>query len=237
MTVQNSSANSLHAETVDPLIQLQGVGFRVTKPSPVTILHPLDLTIMTGSSVAIVGPSGAGKTTLASIIGALQPPTSGSYRFAGREIVGLSLRELAHFRSEYLGFVFQNSHLIDERTTLANVDLGITDASIPIEIRASRGIAALEQVGLRDLYARRAGDLSGGERHRAAIARALVKRPHVLIADEPTAALDQATGQAILDLLKKSTEDGVTLIVVTHDIRAADMADCVVRIVDGCVES
>ncbi|MDN5745520.1 MAG: ABC transporter ATP-binding protein [Nocardioidaceae bacterium] len=202
-------------------------------PVRTRILQPMDLDVDRGASVAIVGPSGAGKTTLASIIGALQEPSEGSYDFAGQDVVGKSRRDLARFRSVNLGFVFQLSHLIDERSAVANVGLGLLDASMRAEQRRERSLAALEQVGLRALAERRAGDLSGGERHRVAIARALVKQPRLIIADEPTSALDQATGQAILDLLSASAGAEVTLIVVTHDQRAAEMADDVVEIVDG----
>lgn len=217
------------------LIELRGVGLEVTSPAPVRILHPLDMDVVDGASVAIVGPSGAGKTTLASIIGALQVPTEGSYRFAGTEVVGRRLRELADFRAEHLGFVFQSSHLIDERTAQANVALGITDFAATRAEREAQSLDALDWVGLAHLAGRRAGDLSGGERHRVAIARALVKSPRVVIADEPTAALDQSTGRAILELLAMVTDRGATLIVVSHDTRAADMAQQVVTIVDGRV--
>jgi ABC-type lipoprotein export system ATPase subunit len=134
-----------------------------------------------------------------------------------------------------MGFVFQNSHLIDERTAEANVDLGIVDSSLSADKRAERVADALSLVGLLPLARRRAAFLSGGERHRVALARALVKRPSVVIADEPTAALDQATGQGILDLLQAVPERGATLIVVSHDRRAAEMAEHVVTIVDGAI--
>ncbi|MFT4216738.1 MAG: ABC transporter ATP-binding protein [Micropruina sp.] len=215
------------------LIELRQVGFAVTSPVPTRILHPLDLDIAAGTAVAIIGPSGAGKTTLASLIGALQQPSEGSYRYAGWEMTGRNLGELASFRSRRLGFVFQNSHLIDERSALANVDLGITDPRVPGTDRRRRCWEALDTVGLAEVAERKAAHLSGGERHRVAVARALVKQPEVVIADEPTAALDQATGQSILDLLSGLTDGGTTLIVVTHDARAAGMADQVVSVVDG----
>jgi ABC-type lipoprotein export system ATPase subunit len=215
------------------LIQLRGVGLEVFTPASTRILHPLDLDVVAGSSVTISGPSGAGKTTLASIIGALQPPSEGAYRFAGSEMVGSSKRDLARFRSTHLGFVFQHSHLIEERSSIANVALGITDQTMSRQDRDERCEHVLDLVGLAGLAGRRAGDLSGGERHRVAIARALAKSPSVLIADEPTAALDQHTGQAILDLLAQVTARGATLIIVTHDVRAAEVADQVVSIVDG----
>lgn len=216
------------------LIELRGIGLEVAAPVPTRILHPLDLDVVAGTFVAVVGPSGAGKTTLASIVGALQRPSEGSYRYDGDELTGRGLAALARFRAQRLGFVFQGSHLIDERTTLANVELGITAPGVRRPQREATSAEALSWVGLGDDVARRrAGDLSGGERHRVAIARALVKEPQVVIADEPTAALDQPTGQAILALLARATERGATVIVVTHDERAAAMADQVVTLVDG----
>lgn len=221
---------------MNQLIELRAVGLELSSPSPTRILYPADLDITAGTSVAIVGPSGAGKTTLASIIGALRPPSEGDYTFDGGEVTGSSKRSLAALRSQNFGFVFQNSHLIDERSARANVELGLTDLTVGSDERAERCLRALESVGLAEIATRRAGDLSGGERHRVAIARALVKNPRVVIADEPTAALDRNTGMEILRLLAAVTQSGTTLIVVTHDLRAADMAQCVVHVVDGRVK-
>jgi ABC-type lipoprotein export system ATPase subunit len=217
------------------LIELREIGLEVTSPVPTRILHGVNLDVSAGGSLTILGPSGAGKTTLASIIGALQAPTSGSYRFDGKEVLGLSQRQLAAFRARHMGFVFQSSHLIDERTARANVEMGIVDNASDAAERAARAEDALELVGLGYVARRRAAHLSGGERHRVALARALVKGPSVVIADEPTAALDQATGQGILDLLATVPERGATLIVVSHDHRAAQMADRVVTVIDGTI--
>lgn len=199
------------------------------------ILQKVSIKIATGSFTAVTGPSGAGKTTLASIIGALQTPSSGSYRFEGREMTRLSNGQLAEFRSRCLGFVFQNSHLIEERSALANVELGVTAWEPDKGTRAARSAAALDRVGLQEVKTRRAADLSGGERHRVALARALVKSPAVLIADEPTAALDRANGQLVLDMLRGVADSGVTVIVVSHDDRAEAAADATIRLLDGCL--
>ncbi|GAA3647274.1 ABC transporter ATP-binding protein YknY [Nocardioides ginsengisoli] len=215
------------------LVALRGVGMEVSEPVATRILHPLDLDIAAATAVAVVGPSGAGKTTLASLIGALQQPTEGSYRFDGKEIAGMSRAGLAEFRARDVGFVFQHSHLIEERSVTANVELGLVGADLSRAERADLCTTALEWVGLAALAARRSGFLSGGERHRVAIARALVKSPRLIIADEPTAALDQETGRGILELLANATVHGATVILVTHDPRAAEYVDAVHRIVDG----
>lgn len=215
------------------LIELRDISLEVTSPVPTRILDRVTVTVRQGSTVAIMGPSGAGKTTLASIIGALQAPTAGSYHFDGQEVLDRSPRQLAAFRAKHMGFVFQSSHLIDERTALANVEMGILDPTLTPTQRNATSMDALARVGLDHIARRRAGNLSGGERHRVAVARALVKRPTVVIADEPTAALDQATGQDILDLLATVPHHGATLIVVSHDLRIAAMAEDLVHIVDG----
>ncbi|RNL60705.1 ABC transporter ATP-binding protein [Nocardioides marmoriginsengisoli] len=216
-----------------PLVMLRGVGLEVAEPVPTRILHPVDLDIESATAVAVVGPSGAGKTTLASLIGALQQPTEGSYRFDGQEVAGMSGARLAEFRARDVGFVFQHSHLIDERSVVANVDLGLVGSELHRVERAELCAAALEWVGLATLGARRSAFLSGGERHRVAIARALVKSPRLILADEPTAALDQETGREILELLANATARGATVILVTHDPRAVEYVDAVHRIVDG----
>lgn len=215
------------------LIELRAVGFGVVAPVAARILHPVNLSIEEGTYTAIIGPSGAGKTTLASIIGALQPPTEGTYQFAGRDVAGMTRVEAAQFRSSTIGFVFQQSHLIDERSTIANVTLGITASGVRRRQRAARATEALSQVGLESLATRPAGLLSGGERHRVALARAMAKRPRLLIADEPTASLDQVTGRAILTLLTAARDQGATVIVVSHDERVAELADQVVTVIDG----
>ncbi len=216
-----------------PLIRLRGIGLSVTRPVPTRILQPCSLDIHAGTSTALVGPSGAGKTTLASIIGALQPASEGSYRHAGQEIVGMNHRAGADFRARNVGFVFQHAQLIEDRCALDNVMLGLTHEDLPRVRRAEEARQALCAVGLAELAQRRAALLSGGERQRVAIARALVKQPGLVIADEPTGALDQQTGAAILDLVLGLTRIGVTVLIVTHDMRAAALADQTVRIIDG----
>ena len=212
------------------LVELDGIGLEVVQPVPTRILRPMSLAIGRGRSVAVVGPSGAGKTTLASIIGALQPASEGAYRFDGDLVDNTDPTRRAHFRRDHIGFVFQNAHLIDERDALHNVALGVVDPATDPRQVEQRARNALAAVGLAKVAGRRAALLSGGERQRVALARAIVKRPDLVIADEPTGALDQANGHAILDLLFSLD---TTVLMVTHDTTAAARADETLTIVDG----
>lgn len=216
-----------------PLVELDRVGLEIPGPVPTRILHPMSLRFPPGLAVAVVGPSGAGKSSLASIIGALQPPSEGSYRFAGQPISGTDPASRARFRRDHIGFVFQEAHLIDERTALQNVALGIVDAASDMESTFVRSRSALAAVGLSNLAQRRAALLSGGERQRVALARAIVKEPELVIADEPTGALDLANSRAVLDLLFSLD---TTVLIVTHDAAAARRADRTLIIVDGYLQ-
>lgn len=215
-----------------PLVELVGVGLTVERPVPTRILHPIRLTIPDRARISIVGPSGAGKTTLTSIVGALQPATEGEYLFRGERVDLMGAKQRAGFRAHNVGFVFQNAHLIDERSALENVALGLVDPTVEPGEVTDRCTEALQQVGLAEVANRRAALLSGGERQRVAIARAVVKGPSLLIADEPTGALDQTNGKAVLELLFSLD---ATLLLVTHDVEAATLADRVVTIVDGAL--
>jgi ABC-type lipoprotein export system ATPase subunit len=214
-----------------PLVELRGLTVDVTDPAPASLLGPLDLDIATGESVAIVGPSGAGKSTLVSVVGGMLAATSGSYRFAG-EPLATSSRDLAQFRATRIGFVFQAAHLVEDRTALENVELALTVAgrrATPMQIAED----ALAAVGVGHLLHRQARLLSGGERHRVALARAIVRSPPLLIADEPTGALDRRSGSKVLDVLLGLSTAGTAVLLVTHDPHAARRADRIVRIVDG----
>lgn len=215
------------------LVELDGVGLEITRPVPVRILHPTTLRIERGHSVAVVGPSGAGKSTLASIIGALQPASEGTYRFDGTIVDNSDPVRRAHLRRDQVGFVFQSAHLIDERDAWHNVALGITDPTSDADQTEDLARDALAAVGLGRIADRRAALLSGGERQRVALARAIVKRPTLVIADEPTGSLDQASGHAILDLLFSLD---TTVLMVTHDVSAAARADQILTIVDGILQ-
>lgn len=201
--------------------------------APATILRDVSLDIFRGASLSIVGPSGAGKSTLASIIGCLQPLSTGQYNVDGRPVHDMSSSELAQLRKTHFGFVFQASHLIEERTVLENVCLGVSDWDSSDQAIVSSAHEKMEQVGILHLAHRTARELSGGEKQRVAIARAVAKEPTILIADEPTGALDTRNGRAVLDLLYDVHAMQASVIIVTHDENAARRADRTLRIVDG----
>jgi putative ABC transport system ATP-binding protein len=216
---------------VSPVIELHEV--RKTYPGPVEVLHGIDLTIERDEQVAILGPSGSGKSTLLNLIGILDRPTSGTLVVAGQDTAALTDRRLAGLRAATIGFVFQQFFLLDYRTALDNVADGLLYTATPLRERRRRSAEVLDRVGLGDRLGHRPAQLSGGERQRVAIARALVGRPALVLADEPTGALDTANGTAVLDLLGELHDDGTTLIVITHDPSVAAAMDREIHIRDG----
>jgi putative ABC transport system ATP-binding protein len=197
------------------------------------ILGPVDLRVHRGESLAIIGPSGAGKSSLVLVVGGMVRPTQGTYRFDGLDLSAQSRRGLAAFRAAEIGFVFQAAHLVDDRTALENVALGLSAMGLRARDERSRATAQLAEVGIAHLAGRSAKLLSGGERQRVALARALVKGPSVVIADEPTGNLDRRSGRKVLDLLCALPRQGITLLLVTHDREAAERAERTLTIVDG----
>jgi putative ABC transport system ATP-binding protein len=220
-----------------PLIRLRGVRktFELGGGS-VHALDGVDLDIGRGEYVGIMGPSGSGKTTLMDILGFLARPTAGRYDFDGRCIDTLSEPERAVVRGERIGFVFQSFNLLPRLTALENVELPQLYRRVPRRQRRARAAEMLHRVELAARAQHRPGELSGGERQRVAIARALVNRPAVILADEPTGALDSNTGEAILALIEQLHREGQTIVMVTHDPRIATRVQRVVRLRDGRVE-
>jgi len=202
---------------------------------PVHALVDVSESIAAGEHVAIMGPSGSGKSTLLHLIGCLDRPTSGSYRFEGREVAGLSEPELDRLRRERFGFVFQAFHLVPRLNATANVELPMVFAGIERAERRRRARQALDAVGLVARAEHRPNELSGGERQRLAIARALAMEPKVMLADEPTGNLDSRSGGVVLDLLDRLHAGGLTVLVVTHDPHVARRADRTVILSDGAI--
>lgn len=201
----------------------------------VTALHGVDLDIEKGELMGIVGPSGSGKSTLLHIVGTLDRPTSGSVEIAGFDVAGLSDRELSALRARHVGFVFQAFHLVPGVSALDNVAEGLLYSGLPRAVRRQRAAEALERVGLADRARHRPHELSGGQKQRVAIARAVVGDPELLLADEPTGALDSAAGASVMGLLHALSAAGSTVVVITHDTDVADQLPRRVRLRDGAV--
>ena len=197
------------------------------------ILKDVRLDIQRGEYLSVLGPSGSGKSTLMNIIGCLDTPTSGSYILDGQVIEEMSEVELARIRSREIGFVFQNSQLLPRLTALRNVEMPLIYAGVSPRERRRRATEMLERVGLADRMHHMPNQLSGGQQQRVAIARALVGNPSILLADEPTGALDQKTGKQVMALFQELNEEGRTVIMITHDMNIAAYARRVVHIIDG----
>ena len=197
------------------------------------VLKNVSLDVSEGDYLAIMGPSGSGKTTLMNLIGCLDVPTSGSYLLGEREITKCSGKELAEVRNKEIGFVFQSFHLLPKLTALDNVALPLLYGGVKKEERRERARAALETVGLADRIDHRPDQLSGGQCQRVAIARAIVGKPRLLVADEPTGALDSASGAQVMELFHQLHADGATIIMITHDRGIAHHADTIMTIKDG----
>ncbi len=198
-----------------------------------TVLRGIDLDVVKGEFVAVLGPSGSGKSTLMNIIGCLDTPTEGSYILHGRDVGGLDESELALVRSKEIGFIFQSFQLLSRQNALQNVELPLIYSGVSQRERTERAQLMLERVGLSDKMRHYPNQLSGGQQQRVAIARALANNPTILLADEPTGALDQQTGRQVMNLFHDLNEEGNTIIMITHDISIARHAKRIVRLLDG----
>jgi ABC-type lipoprotein export system ATPase subunit len=227
-----------------PLLELQSVGKSYSAPAgsaPLEVVRQIDLTVGAGECVTVVGPSGSGKSTLLYLIGTLTPPTTGRVLLEGRDVASLDPRETARLRNRLLGFVFQNHHLLPQCSALENVLLPTlaepSDAADAARLR-ERAEHLLVRMGLRDRLAHRPAELSGGERQRVAVARALINRPRLLLADEPTGSLDATSAGALGVLLADlNREEQVALIVVTHSAALARIGARRFRMIDGRLQS
>ena len=216
-----------------PVLDVENVTKTYPGEPPVHALREVNLTIGPGELVGIVGPSGSGKTTLLQLMGTLDGPTSGRVRITGLDIAAMADEDVAYLRATRIGFIFQQFFLAEHSTVLDNVADGLLYAGIPVKKRRQRALDALELVGLAQRAHARPTQLSGGQRQRVAIARALVGHPAIVLADEPTGNLDQATGQSILALIHQLHQAGSTIVVITHDHAIAERMPRRVEIIDG----
>ena len=200
---------------------------------PVRVLKNINMTVHKGDYLAIMGPSGSGKTTLMNLIGCLDVPTSGNYELEGQNLKDLTDDQLADIRNKHIGFVFQSFHLLPKMDALENVALPLLYAGVPLKERLQRAEEALKAVGLEERIHFLPNQLSGGQCQRVAIARAMVGKPTMLLADEPTGALDTKSGNQIMDIFRQLSNDGMTIIMITHELAVAQCADKIYHILDG----
>jgi putative ABC transport system ATP-binding protein len=233
--VSNDSVSSVTEAIPVPVLEVSDVTKSYPGEPPVQALRGVNLTVGEGELVGIVGPSGSGKTTLLQLMGTLDRPTSGRVRIMGLDAATMPDEELSYLRATRIGFVFQQFFLAEHATVVDNVADGLLYAGMPLRQRRERAFDALNFVGLAERLQARPTQLSGGQRQRVAIARALVGQPAIVLADEPTGNLDQATGQSILALISHLHQAGSTILVITHDHAIAEQMPRTVEILDGCI--
>lgn len=222
-------------ENSKPLIEMKEIikRYNIGTESEIEILHGIDLKIYEGEFVAIVGESGSGKSTLMNIIGVLDKQTEGEYYLDGIDIKNANEEEMNVIRNKKIGFVFQNFNLIGRTSALKNVELPMLYAGVPAEERTKRAKELLSKVGMASRANHMPNELSGGQKQRVAIARSLVNNPSIILADEPTGALDTNTGIQVMNLFHEINKTGTTIIIVTHDPRIGESTERVIKILDG----
>lgn len=225
-------------EKKDIIIDLQGImkRFYIGQPNELEILHGINLQVRTGEFLSIVGESGSGKSTLMNIIGALDRPTQGKYFLAGQDIAEASDKQLSKIRNQQIGFVFQTYNLIARTTAIENVELPMLYGGMSKGKRRESAMELLEMVGMTDRMTHKPDELSGGQKQRIAIARAMANKPAIILADEPTGALDSQTGRKIMDIFHQlHKEQGKTIVLITHSEELADETERIVRLKDGAI--
>lgn len=218
-----------------PIIELKNLNkaYQLSKNRFLPVLKNINLTIKKGDFLAIMGPSGSGKSTLMNIIGLLDWPNSGVYKIDGQDTAAIPKRQFPRMRSKKVGFIFQNYNLLPRHSLYKNVELPLIYAKEPRRERKKKTLQSIESVGLKERLHHRPNELSGGETQRAAIARALVNQPEILLADEPTGNLDTKNGREIMELLKEANKKGTTVVVVTHDSNISAWARKKIQMIDG----
>ena len=218
------------------LLNLQGIYKSYGGTMEVPVLKNVSIQVAEGEYVAIMGPSGSGKTTLMNIIGCLDRCTEGTYELDGADISRISENELSEVRLKKIGFVFQTFELLPGETAIENVALPLVYAGVPKAEREKAAVEALTKVGLGERVNFKPNQLSGGQKQRVAIARALINHPRILLADEPTGALDQKSGKQVMELFEELNKEGVTIVMITHDAHVASKAKRVIHIIDGMIQ-
>ena len=223
-------------DTVVKLRKIERIYYKPDGSILVRALRGVDLDVPRGQSVAIMGASGSGKSTLMNILGCLDQPTSGTYLLADNDVASLDDRTLSTIRGAEIGFVFQSFNLIPQLSIAENVEVPLYYQKVRQSIRRQQALDILEEVGLADRTEHRPNELSGGQQQRAAIARALVTKPSILLADEPTGNLDTETGEDVLDLFDRLHDEGLTTLMVTHDERVGERCQRVIHLKDGTID-